>query len=135
MKKERTYEKEMADTSAEISSGSVYEQLGYKDHREMETKANLVVEINSAIKNKRITQTEAAEILGLSQPKLSELLNGRFRWFSVERLINLLNELGKDMDIVVKTKPRNRKEGRVSVYHSGGGVESPAVSIAAKGRH
>lgn len=133
MKKQKTHEDEIADTRAEIVGGSVYEQFGYKDHKEMETKANLVMEISCAIKNKRITQIEAAEILGISQPKLSELLSGHFRGFSVERLINFLNELGKDVDIVVKTKPRNRKEGRTSVYGARS-ADRPAIPIAAKGK-
>ena len=117
MKKQRTHKKQMADTRTEIDAGSVYEQLGYKNHKEMETKATLVMEISSAIKKKKLTQIVAAEILGISQPKLSELLRGRFRGYSVERLIHFLNELGKDVDIVVRTKPRNRK-ARVNVYHS-----------------
>lgn len=103
------------DTRVEASSGSVYADLGFKNYAEMETKANLVIEISKAIKMKKLTQVQAAEMLNISQPKLSELLRGRFRGYSVERLIHFLNELGKDVDIVVKPKPRNRK-ARVSVY-------------------
>lgn len=97
MKKQRTHEEEMADASVEIGNGSIYEQLGYKNYKEMETKAILVMEINSAIKNKKLTQTAAAEILEISKPKLSQLLNGHFRGYSVERLIHFLNALGKDV--------------------------------------
>jgi predicted XRE-type DNA-binding protein len=117
MKKERTYEEELADTRVEIGSGSVYHDLGLKNHEEMETKSNLVMEISKAIKKKKLTQTHAAEMFGISQPKLSELLSGRFRGYSVERLIHFLNEIGQDVDIIVKSKPRNRK-ARVAVYHS-----------------
>jgi predicted XRE-type DNA-binding protein len=85
---------------AEIGYESAYEQLGYKNYREMETKAKLVMEISDAIKNKKLTQATAAEILGISQPKLSSLLKGGFRGYSVERLIHFLNESGKDVDIV-----------------------------------
>ena len=131
MKKRRTHQEEMNDTRVEIGSGSVYEQLGYKDYQEMETKATLVIEISSAIKKKKITQTAAAEILGISQPKLSGLLSGRFRGYSVERLIHFLNELGKDVDIVVRAKPRNRK-ARVNVYHSSA-TDRPCTRMVAKG--
>lgn len=131
MKKQRTHEEEMADTRVEIGSGSVYEQLGYKNHKEMETKSILVVEISRAIKKKKLTQTEASKILGISQPKLSGLLNGHFRGYSVERLLQFLNELGKDVDIVVKAKPRNRR-ARVNVYHSNSEAR-PNTRIAAKG--
>lgn len=105
------------ETESEIGTGSIYAQLGYKNHEEMETKSNLVIEIAKAIKKKRMTQTQAAKMLGISQPKLSELLNGRFRGYSVERLMHFLNELGQDIEIIVKSKPRNRK-ARVSVYPS-----------------
>jgi predicted XRE-type DNA-binding protein len=100
MKKERTFEEEMADTRVEIGSGSVYADLGLKNHEEMETKSNLVMEISKAMKKRKLTQTKAAEIFGISQPKLSELLSGRFRGYSVERLIHFLNELGQDVDII-----------------------------------
>lgn len=131
MKKEKTFQEEVSDVRAEIGAESVYAQLGFKNHKEMETKSNLVMEIGKAIKKKKLTQTQAAERIGISQPKLSELLKGHFRGYSVERLIYFLNELGQDVDIVVKTKPRNRK-GCVSVYHStnsGGRLNHP---IAAK---
>ena len=135
MKKQRIHgilNDEAAGAKAEIGSGSVYKQLGYKDYKEMETKATLVMEINSAIKKKKLTQTAAAEILRISQPKLSDLLKGHFRGYSVERLMNFLNELGKDVDIVVRNKPRGRR-ARVTVYRSNNG-DRPTPQVATKGR-
>lgn len=119
MKKEKTIEEEWADTRVEIGSGSVYADLGLKNYKEMETKSNLVIEISKAIKKKKLTQTQAAEIFGISQPKLSELLSGHFRGYSVERLIYFLNEIGQDVDIVVKSKPRNRKARVTFITHMG----------------
>ena len=134
MKKERTYEEELGDTSIEISSDSVYADLGLKNHQEMEKKSNLVMEISKAIKKRKLTQTQAAELFSISQPKLSELLNGRFRGYSVERLIHFLNEIGQDVDIVIKSKPRNRK-ARVTVYHSISANCTSSISmVAAKTR-
>lgn len=118
MKKSKTNkETNREDSGVIVGSGSVYADLGFKNYEEMEAKANLVIEISKAIKKKKLTQAQAAEMFGISQPKLSELLGGRFRGYSVERLIHFLNELGKDVDIVVKSKPRNRK-ARVNVYPS-----------------
>jgi predicted XRE-type DNA-binding protein len=77
-------------TKAKISKSSVYADLGYKNYEEMETKANLTIEIHKTIKNKKLTQTEAAEMLGITQPKLSEFLRGHFRRYSVEHLMNFL---------------------------------------------
>lgn len=119
------------DIRVEIGSGSVYKDLGFKNFEEMETKSNLVMEISKAIKKKKLTQTQAAEIFGISQPKLSELLSGHFRGYSVERLIHFLNKVGQDVDIVVKAKPRNRN-ARVSVYHSDSGCS--IIPIAARVR-
>jgi predicted XRE-type DNA-binding protein len=131
MKKKRSHQEEMADTRVEIDSGSVYKQLGFKEYKEMETKSILVMEITKAIKKKSMTQTEAAEIFGISQPKLSSLLNGQFRGYSIERLMHFLTELGKDVDIIVRSKPRNRK-ARVNVYHSGQNCSN--MRMVAKGR-
>jgi predicted XRE-type DNA-binding protein len=107
------------ESEAEVGYDSIYAQLGYKNSEEMETKSDLVIEIAKAIKKKKLTQTQAAKMLGISQPKLSELLSGRFRGYSVERLMHFLNELGQDIDIIVKSKPRNRR-ARVNVYPSTG---------------
>jgi len=131
MNKKKSDQEKIADIRVTVGSGSIYEQLRFKDHKEMETKAILVMEITKAIKKKNLIQTEAADILGISQPKLSSLLKGRFRGYSVERLIHFLTELGKDVDIVVRSKPRNRK-ARVNVYHSNGNYSN--MGIAAKGR-
>lgn len=131
--KRKTYAEELADNRVEISSGSVYADLGYKDCEEMETKSNLVMEISKSIKRKKLTQTQAAKLFGISQPKLSELLNGRFRGYSIERLIHFLNEIGQDVDIVVKSKPRNRK-ARVAGYHSTT-QNSQSISMVAKARN
>ena len=114
-----------------ISTGSVYADLGYKNHEEMETKANLIVEISRAMKKKKLNQTQAAKLFGINQPKLSELLRGRFRGYSVERLMNFLTALGEDVDIFVRPKPKTRK-ARVRVYHSNGDC-SVRTPIAAKG--
>ena len=133
MKRKTTYEEELADNRVEIGSGSVYADLGFKNHEEMETKSNLVMEISKVIKKKKLTQTQAAEIFSISQPKLSELLNGRFRGYSIERLIHFLNEIGQDVDIIVRSKPRNRK-ARVAVYHSFAQNRN-SISMVAKARN
>lgn len=132
MKKKVTHEEELPDNRVEIRSGSVYADLGFKNHEEMETKSNLVMEISKVLKKKKFTQAEAAEIFGISQSKLSELLNGRFRGYSIERLIHFLNEIGQDVDIIVKSKPRNRK-ARVAVYHSSNSTRH-SIPMVAKGR-
>ena len=99
----------------EIGSGNVYKDLGFKDADAMLAKARIVAEISRIIRARRLTQTAAAKILGLGQPKISALLDGHFRGYSQERLIWLLSRLGCDVEIIVKLAPRRRTIGRVSI--------------------
>ena len=99
----------------EIGSGNVYADLGYGDADEMLIRAQLVTKIGEIIKRKGLTQTQAAQLLGMPQPKLSNLLSGRFRGFSERRLIDCLTKLGRDVQIVVKAAPRSRGNGRLSI--------------------
>ena len=75
----------------------------------------LARQIIGALEARRLTQTEAARILGVSQPKVSALRNGRLDGFSAERLIRFLNILGRDVRIIVSEKPRSRRRARVTV--------------------
>ena len=121
----------MKKIKAKISTKSVDADLGYKNHKEMEIKANLTMEIQKTIKSKKLTQTKAAKKLGIKQPKLSELLRGHFRGYSVERLMNFLTTLGEDVDIVVRRSPDVRK-ARIRVYPSSS-ESRISTSVAAKG--
>jgi predicted XRE-type DNA-binding protein len=99
----------------EAGSGNVYRDLGFKNAEAMLAKARIVAEIARIIHARRLTQTSAASVLGLSQPKVSALLGGDFEGYSQERLFWLLNRLGCDVRILVSPAPRNRAVGRVSV--------------------
>lgn len=94
---------------------SVYEELGYPDAEAMAVKARLVVEIADLIKRRGLTQTEAAALLEVPQPKLSSILRGQFRGISERKLMDCLTRLGQDVQIVVKPTPRSRSVGKVSV--------------------
>lgn len=118
---------------AKISTKSVYADLGYKNHGEMETKANLTMEIEKIIKKKKLTQTKAAKLLGIKQPKLSELLKGHFRGYSVTRLMNFLTELGKDVDIVVKDKEHGK--ARVKVFSHEENYSNVPMAAADRSHH
>ncbi|MCY1419223.1 hypothetical protein D3C76_699530 [compost metagenome] len=99
----------------EEGSGNVYADLGSSDAQEMQVKAQLATKIGGIIKSRRLTQADAAEILGLSQPKVSDMLRGKFRGISEAKMMDCLSRLGRDVQIVVKQAPRSRKEGRVEV--------------------
>jgi len=90
------------------SSGNVFLDLGLKDAEEKKTKVRLAVAINDILDRAHLRQIEAAERLGLSQPKVSALKNYRLEGFSVERLMVLLNALGCDVEIVIRRPPSRR---------------------------
>ena len=102
------------DSRIERGSGNVFADLGQTDAEAHLLKAELVSQINEIIRGRRLTQTRAAELLGLSQPDVSRLLRGSFRDYSVERLLRLLLALGSDVDIIIR-KPGSRRTGRLNI--------------------
>jgi predicted XRE-type DNA-binding protein len=107
--------KREAEIPVTASSGNVFADLGFPNPEEELTKAQLACHIWHEIKRRRLTQTAAAAIMGIDQPKVSALLNGRLANFSSERLMRLLNALGQDVDITIRAKPRSRAHGRTRV--------------------
>jgi predicted XRE-type DNA-binding protein len=100
------------------SSGNVFADIGLPNPEERRAKAGLAIRIASAIRARRLTQARAARILKIDQPKVSRLLRGRLSGFSTERLMHFLTLLGRDVEIVVKTAPRSRRQGRLRVVAS-----------------
>src|ERR1700730_16279716 len=88
-------------------SGNVFSDLGYPNPQEHQTKARLVSQIADLIEERQMTQKDAAEVFGIDQPKVSALLNGRFRGFSVYRLMAFIASLGRDVEIVTKKARRS----------------------------
>jgi predicted XRE-type DNA-binding protein len=97
------------------SSGNVFADLGLPEPEEELTKAQLASHIRQAIGRQRLTQVAAAGLMGIGQPKVSAILNGRLANFSSERLMRLLTTLGQDVEITIKAKPRSRPRGRIRV--------------------
>ena len=98
----------------ESSSGNVFADLGLADADEHLIKAGLVVKIDLTIRQRRLTQAAAAQLIGIDQPKVSAMLAGQFRGYSVERLMRFLVALGHDVEIVVKPRKRGAAELRVA---------------------
>lgn len=98
----------------EPSTGNVFADLGLADAGEHLIKAGLVVRIARIIRQRKLTQAAAAELMGIDQPKVSAMLAGQFRGYSVERLMRFLVALGHDVEIVVKAKKRGTAELRVA---------------------
>ena len=96
-----------------VSSGNVFEDLGLSATTELQAKADLAYEISRTIEDRGLTQAEAAEILGVDQPKVSALVRGRLTGFSMERLYRFLIALGKEIEIVVR--PRRSRASQSSL--------------------
>ena len=103
------------DIPVEESSGNVFADLDYPNAEEALAKSRLAQRIVEILKRNRLTQAQAATLLGIDQPKVSKLLRGKLREFSTDRLFRFLNALDQDVEIVVKHKPRSRRQARVSV--------------------
>jgi predicted XRE-type DNA-binding protein len=98
----------------EPSTGNVFEDLGLPDAAEHLIKAGLVVRLGEIIRQRKLTQAAAAELMGIDQPKVSAMLGGQFRAYSVERLMRFLVALGHDVEIVVKPRKHGTAELRVA---------------------
>lgn len=92
----------------EKGSNNVYADIGLPDAGEMLVKAHLAAKIGEIVKQRRLTQQQAAEILGMTQPKLSNMLRGQFRGISEARMLDCLNRLGRDVEIVVRKASRTK---------------------------
>jgi predicted XRE-type DNA-binding protein len=97
----------------EKSSGNIFADLGLENADELLLKAEIVVEIARLMKLKKLTQAKAAALTGTAQPDLSNLLRGKFRGFSAERLMLMLTAFGRDVDVVVRPAAKSRKQGGI----------------------
>jgi predicted XRE-type DNA-binding protein len=99
----------------EQGSGNVYADLDMPDAEEMLVKAKLATKIGEIIKSRRWTQQEAADVLLLTQPKLSKMLRGQFRGISEAKMLDCLARLGRDVHIVVGPDRQEGSLGRVEI--------------------
>ena len=98
---------------SEKSSGNVFKDLGLLDAEELFLKAKLGFEVFQIIEKRKLTQTAAAKILGVKQPEISRLKQGKFNHYSVERLMTFLNRLNHDIEICII--PSENREGQQRV--------------------
>ncbi len=95
------------------SSGNVFADLQLPEPEEELAKAKLASHIRHTVQQRRLTQVQAARVMGLDQPKVSALMNGRLEGFPSDRLMRLLTALGQDVDIVVRRKARRRERSPI----------------------
>jgi predicted XRE-type DNA-binding protein len=97
----------------ERSSGNVFADLGLPDAEKLKIKSGLVFEITKAMRDQNLTQQAAAARMGISQPKVSDMVRGDFSNLSERKLMDCLNRLGYDIEI--KVVPARQSTGHLSL--------------------
>lgn len=97
--KEEEVTKEPCPLEMEAGSGNTFADLGVEDAPGLKLKAAVAGQINSILRHRHLTQVEASRLLGLPQPKISALKNGKLRGFSLEKLLEIMVKLDRDVEI------------------------------------
>ena len=105
----------MPNRESTRSSGNVFADLNLPQADGLLAKAELAAKIIDEIQRRRLTQSQAAALLGIDQPKISALKQGKLSSFSMERLMRFLLLLGWDIEIQMKAKTKSRSSARLRV--------------------
>ena len=97
----------------EVGSDNIFADLGLPDADDMLLKSTIVIELRRLIKHRRLTQTAAAELIGVSQADLSKILSGQFRGYSEAKLMRMLTAFDQDVEITTRPHRRTGKTGRI----------------------
>ncbi len=109
----------------EVGSGNVFADLGLEDAPELKLKATIVGQINSILRHRHLTQVQASELLGLPQPKISALKNGKLRGFSLEKLLEIMVKLDRDVEIGFS---KSSKKAGSCYFIRNGNVRTPVAA-------
>jgi len=105
----------MSEDKFQDGSANVFADIGVRDPEDSLLRAELMKKIADVIARKKLSQARIARILGVDQPKVSQLVRGRISGFTSDRLFRFLTALGCDVRIEVKEKRRGRTHGRLIV--------------------
>ncbi len=97
------------------SIGNVFADLGLPNPDELMLKAELVDQIDELISARQLTETEAAELLGVDRSTLSTLMRGKLSNFSTECLFRFLNALGSNVEIRITVNSKSNVQARTHV--------------------
>jgi len=112
----------------EMSSGNIFADLGLPDAEAHFLKAQIVSEIYRLTHERKLTQSQAGERMGISQPEVSRLFKGNFREYSVDRLMGFLTAFDRDIEIVVRPHKKAGKGGRITFRPAACGPSRPELS-------
>ena len=94
--------KKINNMDYEVSSVNVFADLELRNADKLLIKSGLMVEIANVVQKRRLTQEQAAQIMGINQAKVSKIINGIYSDISERKLIDCLNRIGYDVEISVK---------------------------------
>jgi predicted XRE-type DNA-binding protein len=97
----------------DIGTGNIFVDLGLPDPEEHQLKAGMVVQLGRLIKDRKLSQTDAAALLGVKPPDLSNILRGHYRGCSVERLMRMLTAFDQDVEITIRPHREPGTIGRI----------------------
>ncbi len=103
------------DTRIVHGTRNVFADLGFPEPEIHLLKAELVLRMMRVMRRRGLTQVRAAKLMGIKQPDVSNLVRGRFRGYSIERLLTLLHALDQDIEIVIRDKPKSKRPARLVV--------------------
>ena len=106
-----------AETPVERSSGNVFEDLGLPESAEWLVKSEIAARISSIVERRGFTQAVAAKLLGVTQADVSDLVRGKLKGFSTDRLFRFLNALGQDVEISMPRRLHRRRPGHLRIVN------------------
>ncbi len=85
------------------TKGSVFDDLGFDSAKaaNLKIRAALMRAVEEELAKKNMTQVQAAKLLGVSQPRISDLKRGKIHLFTIDMLVNMLTMLGKPVSLVI----------------------------------
>jgi len=96
-------------------SDNIFSDLGLPDADELLARSNLIIAIKTVMEKRGLTQAQVAALVGMGQPDISKMLRGDLERFTTDRVMQVLNKLGQDIEITVKPAPKRRPAGRITV--------------------
>ena len=108
----------MSKIKHEVSCGNVFADIGVAEPVEALAKAELARKVGSIIKHRHLNQAEAAKLLGIDQPKVSRLLRGQLKEFSMTKLLDFMLRLDRDIEIRIKKHRSGRVPPSIEVLAS-----------------
>ena len=107
------------NSSVQESSGNIFADIGMQDPDQEQLKAGLTLQVYRLIRNRKLTQTETGEILGIKQSHVSALMRNRSGNFSAKRLRDFLTILGQGVEMNVRSASKRKKQGKAPVHVQG----------------